>query len=323
MKAELSHLKKTVSDIRSYAELYEDLYRTAIPSKDVLEIVRLKMEYCKEQMLKLSLELRNSFLDVKGGKAATAGTASALARQMLQLVNEAFSYESKKEDLFAKIEKIFLEYQSGRYTYFEYARQLDSALDGKQKEEWLASCEDSVKKLIADMMGLNNQFFYSAYRLTLQQDLRITKAPVVAEIRPIEERPMLPKLEESIRPIPEIVEEEKTEAPAELEEEPIEIAKPEIKIEEIPIETKSVEAPKPAIKVPQEQKAVYETPEEEKEVEELLSKLKSGEIKATPNVMKWLIERLKKQKPKERRTEKEMTLDPAMLKEAEAEDYMF
>ncbi len=318
-KAELIRLKKIVSEIKGYAELYEDLYRTQISSKDVLDMVRMKMEYCREQVLKLSMDLKN--LLGRSADQGVPGPLSSLGKQMMGLVNQIFNYQDQKEMFLARLEALFLEYQAGKYSYFEYAGQMESILKGKPKEELLGSYEDSMRDLMERVSALNNSVFQSAYKLTMHNELRIGQAPIAAETPQTMEEARPPAILEKpaevlAEPLLEIpgLEQEAVEVHIEIPpiEEPVEKIK-----EEIP-EIASVQEEKPEAVPTPEQKAIYETPEEEKEVEELLAKLKSGEIKPTPNVTKWLLERLKKEKGKER-TLKEMTLDPSMVEHAEEE----
>jgi hypothetical protein len=266
-KSELLRLKKLVSDIKGYAELYEDLYRTNSSSKDTVELVRLKMEHCKEQLLKLSLELNSYFSDMQVSEASVmVGSISSLGKQMMHLVNEVFDYESQKEDILSKLEKAFIEYHSGRHSYSDYMKRLDEILEGKQKEDWLSSYEDSVSGLVAEILKLNNKMFYSAYNTSLHRELRIGQPGMIVQedIRPIAREQ--PKISPRPMQIPRPIEYPRQEQmPAEAR--PVEIQRPvqmprpaelpKTDIKQIEIKTPFAEAPKqipplqaPAPKIP-------------------------------------------------------------------------
>ncbi|MBU2561786.1 MAG: type II secretion system F family protein [Nanoarchaeota archaeon] len=86
-----------------------------------------------------------------------------LANKVLELVSEIETYSFYKENLVRTMERLFDEYQRGRFTYFEYEQTLKKLLKGKSKEEWINYYNSYILYLMKRIEAYNSQIFYEAY----------------------------------------------------------------------------------------------------------------------------------------------------------------
>lgn len=130
-----------------------------------------------------------------------------IAGKLLDLVSEIETYSFYKQNLSKSLERLFNDYQAGKYTYFEYDKLQKKMLKGRTKEEWINYYNSYILSLLKRIETYNAQMFYEAYT-----DTRYVKMEIVKP-RPKPVPKHLPKHVEAPKPAPESVAPRHVEAP--------------------------------------------------------------------------------------------------------------
>lgn len=94
-----------------------------------------------------------------------------LTQKVIDLLDELERYQYFKKQFLSTVESLFQEYQRGRYTYFQYERELKKILKDKTREEWVEYYNAYLYSLLKSVEAYNDQIFYEAY-----QDRRFEEA---------------------------------------------------------------------------------------------------------------------------------------------------
>ncbi|MBN1544350.1 type II secretion system F family protein [Candidatus Woesearchaeota archaeon] len=121
-----------------------------------------------------------------------------LANKVLELVSEIETYSFYKENLVRTLERLFDEYQKGRFTYFEYEQTVKRMLKGRSKEEWINYYNSYILYLMKRIEAYNSQIFYEAYSNQEYVGMRVAKA--VPAVRPVAK----PAVKPEYRRVPQV-----------------------------------------------------------------------------------------------------------------------
>lgn len=194
-----------------------------------------------------------------------------ISNQILDLTEEAISYQRQKESFLASFDTLFKNYQAGKLKYFEYEKEQKKLLGDKSKEGRLNEYNAYIFGLLKKIETLNQQLFYSAYNDTAYKNI----APDMhahfkfPEMVKVEVKPKKELEKEIIREIekPQIVAKPHPVKDLKLEE----VKKPIVKTLDVAKELEKVAAEEKKMQelVKEEKKAVVETKDllEEKPIE--------------------------------------------------------
>lgn len=104
--------------------------------------------------------------------------------QILDLLQEAERYEGLKHELSRQTEKLFNDYQKGKYSYFEYKKALAELLKGRSKAQWTEYYDSYIFSLMKKIELLNSQLFYDVYKD--RSDLELPNLFVGGAVKPAE-----------------------------------------------------------------------------------------------------------------------------------------
>src|SRR3989344_8242617 len=89
--------------------------------------------------------------------------AEKIIKRILSLLEEAESYEFHKQNLLNSIDKLFREYQDGRYTYPEYQKLLEDVLKRRTKKEWVDYYDSYIYSIMKQIEPMLSQMIYFVY----------------------------------------------------------------------------------------------------------------------------------------------------------------
>ncbi len=97
-----------------------------------------------------------------------------IIKRILEIISEIESYEFYKKKLTGSAEKLYEDYQEGKYSYNEYKNLLDSLLKGKSKKEWVEYYNSYTYSLLKNIEPLLSQVMYSIYHDRSAENLSIS-----------------------------------------------------------------------------------------------------------------------------------------------------
>jgi len=100
----------------------------------------------------------------------------AIINRILELISEIESYEFYKKSLIGTTDKLYNEYQEGKYSYEEYKKLLQSVLKGKSKKDWVSYYNSYIYSLLKQIEPLFSQIIYTLYRDKSADNLRMAAA---------------------------------------------------------------------------------------------------------------------------------------------------
>ncbi|MBW2964050.1 type II secretion system F family protein [Candidatus Woesearchaeota archaeon] len=133
-----------------------------------------------------------------------------LVKKSLELVQEIETYSFYKDTLDVSLKRLFADYQAGKFTYFEYEKQVKRFLKGKSRDEWINYYNAYILSLMKRLEAYNSQIFYEAYNNRDHEKIGIAKPKPVAvpvkhpapELAKKAEKPQVPEFKPEPRPEP-------------------------------------------------------------------------------------------------------------------------
>ncbi|MFQ5475223.1 MAG: type II secretion system F family protein, partial [Candidatus Nanoarchaeia archaeon] len=89
--------------------------------------------------------------------------ASAIAKKILELLEEVESYQNQKDVFISALTNLFHIYQAGELTYFQYSKERDKILKDKTRDEWLNGYNAYIYSVLKKVETLNQQLFHDVY----------------------------------------------------------------------------------------------------------------------------------------------------------------
>jgi flagellar protein FlaJ len=130
-----------------------------------------------------------------------------LVNKVLELVTEIETYSFYKDNLVRTLDRLFADYQQGKFQYFEYERATKQLLKGRSKEEWINYYNAYILSLMKRIEAYNSQIFYEAYSNNDYLKIGVKKAapkpkpaPVVKPAAVEKPKPAVPVPVEAVAP---------------------------------------------------------------------------------------------------------------------------
>ena len=98
-----------------------------------------------------------------------------LVKKTLELLSEIEAYSFHKENMVKTLDKLFRDYQAGKFTYFEYEKTVKKLLKGKTKDEWISYYNSYILSLLKRVEAYNTQIFYETYHNTDYVNVKVVK----------------------------------------------------------------------------------------------------------------------------------------------------
>ncbi len=108
-----------------------------------------------------------------------------LSNKVLELVSEIEMYSFYKENLVKTINKLFQDYQSGKFTYFEYEKTVKALLKGRSKEEWINYYNFYMLTLLKRIEAYNTQIFYETYHNSDYVNVKVVRPAPKPKVVPM------------------------------------------------------------------------------------------------------------------------------------------
>ncbi len=99
--------------------------------------------------------------------------------KVLELVQEVQRYSFYKQNLVRTLDRLFDDYQAGKFTYFEYEKTKKRLLKGKSRDEWISYYNSYILSLLKRIETYNSQIFYETYQDQEYERLKVS-APAPA-----------------------------------------------------------------------------------------------------------------------------------------------
>jgi flagellar protein FlaJ len=129
-----------------------------------------------------------------------------IVRKVLELLSEIETYSFYKDALVKSLEKLFNDYQAGKFTYFEYENAQKKLLKDKTKDEWINYYNSYILSLLKRVETYNSQIFYETYTNRDYERIGRPKPKPVPVKRPAPKVVKVPEpeLEEPPAPAPKV-----------------------------------------------------------------------------------------------------------------------
>ncbi|MFC1753044.1 type II secretion system F family protein [Thermoproteota archaeon] len=183
-----------------------------------------------------------------------------LAKKIMELLAEVEAYQQQKEKFISHLDGLFKRYQAGQFSYFDYEKESEKLLKGRDKEEWINTYNAYIYSLLKKIEKLNEQLFYLIYNDNSYKNIA-------------------PSVETKVK-FPEMIKVEKEVKPKqELRKEIIDDVKESVHLKKKPVHAKPAHAGKAVKKRPVKKVIVGRIKEAEEEKLKIEKALTAKEIK--------------------------------------------